>query len=245
MRETARYLLQRLAYEREHKMPGGIYQMLQVEMAYHSNRIEGSGLTLEQTQSLFEGNTLSDCLKSDDVTEAVNHFRCLDIVLDLYDKSVTEEMIKTLQRTLKRDTYSSQRPEAVLGEYKKYPNVVGNTETAAPKDVPGEIRKLVDRYNSIQKPALDDILDFHVRFEKIHPFYDGNGRVGRLLMFKQCLKADIVPFVIEEDYRAFYYRGLKNWETEKGYLRDTCLLMQDHMKSGLRYCRIAYLSEEK
>lgn len=238
--ETSRYLLDRLSDEKEHGISGGIYNKLQVDMAYNSNHIEGSGLTHDQTRYIYETHTLdAENVRVDDVLETVNHFRCFDYIIDHAEELVTEDMIKELHRMLKSGTFSAQSKEAVVGDYKKYPNYVGDLKTSSPKNVSSDIRNLLNETDG--EKTFDDILDFHARFEKIHPFYDGNGRVGRLIMFKQCLENDIIPFIIADEYKAYYYRGLNEWQKaggEHGYLRDTCLLMQDNMKAVMDYFEI-------
>lgn len=239
-RETSEYLLDRLSDEKEHGISGGIYNKLQVDMAYNSNHIEGSGLTHDQTRYIYETHTLdAENVKVDDVVETVNHFRCFDFIIDHVEEPVTEDMIKELHRMLKSGTFSAQSKEAVVGDYKKYPNYVGDIKTSSPQNVSSDIINLLKETDG--EKTFDDILNFHALFEKIHPFYDGNGRVGRLLMFKQCLENDIIPFIIVDEYKAYYYRGLNEWQKadgERGYLRDTCLLMQDNMKATMDYFEI-------
>lgn len=239
---TAEYLLDRLKDEKDHGISGGIYNRLQVDMAYNSNHIEGSRLTHDQTRYIFDTHTLyADNAKVDDIIETVNHFRCFDYIIDHAHDNVTEDMIKTLHRMLKEGTFSSQAEEAVIGDYKKYPNYVGDIKTSLPKNVSADIKALL--HDTDGEKNFDEILDFHARFEKIHPFYDGNGRIGRLIMFKQCLENNIIPFIINDEYKFFYYRGMSQWQKpdgEHGYLRDTCLLMQDNMKAVLEYFDIPY-----
>lgn len=240
---TDRTLLCVLQAEEQQKRKGGIYSKLQVDFAYNSNHMEGSQLSHEQTQYIYDTKTVGmEPTRIDDIFETVNHFRCFDRIIQSIDQPLTEGFIKSLHRTLKTGTFSSELPEAVIGEYKKYPNYVNDMKTASPKQVAPQIRRLLDAYGNIPIPCFDDILDFHAQYEKIHPFYDGNGRTGRLIMFRECLKHDIVPFIITDQYKGYYYRGLKEWQTggEKGYLRDTCLLMQDNMKKLLDYFEIAY-----
>lgn len=232
--------------ERIHKISGGLYHKLQIDFAYNSNRIEGSKLTHDQTRYIFETQTigLTPTAKVDDIIETTNHFICFDYVLQNLKQPLDEDCIKTLHRLLKTNTFSSRADEAVIGDYKKYPNEVINIATTAPEAVKLSMHELLEWYQGIRNPLFDDILDFHVRFEKIHPFYDGNGRVGRLIMFRECLKNDIVPFFIHDNYKMEYYNGLHQWQTnnDKTYLRETCLCMQDHMKSILDYFRIDYVS---
>lgn len=231
--------------ERIHKISGGLYHRLQIDFAYNSNRIEGSKLTHDQTRYIFETQTigLTPTARVDDIIETTNHFICFDYILQNLEQPLNEEYIKTLHRLLKTNTFSSRAAEAVVGDYKKYPNEVGDIATTEPEDVQSSMHELLKWYNNIDNQSFDDILDFHARFEKIHPFYDGNGRVGRLIMFRECLKNNIVPFFIHDDYKMEYYNGLHQWQTnkDKTYLRETCLFMQDHMKSILDYFRIDYV----
>lgn len=244
----SRNLTEVLSDEKNNKIKGGIYHKLQVDFAYNSNHIEGSRLTHEQTRYIYETQTVGteQPARVDDIFEAVNHFRCFDYVLDTLSEPITPLYIKELHRILKTGTISSGSSEAVIGDFKKYPNYVGDMQTAAPEEVGLMIDKLIADYNKSDKISLYLILDFHAAYEKIHPFYDGNGRTGRLLMFKECLKNDIVPFLIEDTQKLFYYRGLKEWQSggDKAYFVDTCLLMQDKMKALLKYFRIDYDSAE-
>ena len=236
-------LLDILQEEKKNKYSGGIYRKVQIELTYNSNHMEGSRLTHDQTRYIFETNTIgteNGALKVDDILETVNHFRCIDRIIGGANLQLTEELIKELHLTLKTGTADAGKDWFAVGEYKKIPNEVGGEETALPEEVSDKMRKLLSEYNSKCAKTFDDILDFHVKFEKIHPFQDGNGRVGRLIMFKECLKNNIVPFIIEDDLKMFYYRGLKEWNREKGYLRDTCLAAQDKFKTYLDYFRIGY-----
>ena len=225
-------ILQTLREEKEAKISGGLYHELQVRMTYNSNHIEGSRLTEDQTRLIFETNTLNvgDGVPVDDVLETVHHFRAIDYVIDSADQVLTEDIIKKLHYILKHDTKDSTLDWFAVGDYKKRPNVVGGRETAKPKDVPARIKKLLDGYNAKQNITIDDIIAFHAEFEKIHPFQDGNGRVGRLVALKECLRVNIVPFLIEDSKKMFYYRGLSEWDNEKGWLTDTCLDGQDTFK---------------
>ena len=241
-----RNLIYTLLDEKTHNLNGGIYHKLQVDFAYNSNHIEGSQLSHDQTQYIFETKTVGmEPARVDDIFEAVNHFRCFDMILAQYKEPLSENLIKALHKQLKTGTFSSQSKEAVIGDYKKVPDFVGNMKTAAPAEVQSEIKLLLSVYNSKRTHTLDDILDFHAGYEKIHPFYDGNGRTGRLIMFKECLCNNIVPFIITDQYKAYYYRGLKEWQTggERGFLRDTCLLMQDNMKKVMDYFEIRYYGD--
>ena len=222
-------ILQVLREEKEAGISGGLYHELQVRMTYNSNHIEGSRLTEDQTRLIFETNTLNvgDGVPVDDVLETVHHFRAIDYVIDCADDPLSEEIIKKLHYILKHDTKDSTLDWFAVGDYKKRPNAVGGRETAKPKDVPARMKELLDGYNAKSEITVEDIIAFHAAFEKIHPFQDGNGRVGRLVALKECLRFGIVPFLIEDSKKAFYYRGLSQWDSEKGYLTDTCLDGQD------------------
>lgn len=238
-----RTLLDILKEEKDSKYPGGIYHKTQIELTYNSNHIEGSRLSHDQTRYIFETNTIgmeAGVVNVDDVIETANHFRCIDMIIDNAKRVLTEKLIKELHLTLKNGTSDSRKDWFAVGDYKKFPNEVGGVDTALPEEVAGRIKALLEAYNAKSKKTLDDILDFHVKFERIHPFQDGNGRVGRLLMFKECLKYNIVPFIIEDNLKLFYYRGLKEWSKERGYLMDTCLAAQDKYKAYLDYFRIPY-----
>ena len=236
-------LLKALREQREAKMKGGIYHRTQIDLTYNSNHIEGSRLTKEQTRYIFETNTLgitSENTRIDDIMEAVNHFRCIDYVIDHATERITETHIKQLHLILKTNTSDSRKSWFAVGDYKRLANAVGEEETAQPEEVHRQMKSLLADYNSQKQVAFDDLLDFHVQFERIHPFQDGNGRVGRLLLFWQCLQTSIVPFIITEDLRLFYYRGIQNWGKINGYLRDTCLTAQDNFMDLLNYFKIKY-----
>jgi Fic family protein len=236
-------LLAALREQKEAKMKGGIYHRVQIDLTYNSNHIEGSRLTKEQTRYIFETNTLgitTENTRIDDIMETVNHFRCIDYVIDHAIDKITETHIKQLHLLLKSNTSDSRKSWFAVGDYKRLANAVGEEETAKPEEVHKQMKTLLNDYYSLKRPDFDDILDFHVQFERIHPFQDGNGRVGRLLLFWQCLQTDIVPFIITDDLRLFYYRGIQNWGKINGYLRDTCLTAQDNFKSLLEYYRIKY-----
>lgn len=236
-------LLERLRMERKLQIRGGIYHKVQVDMTYNSNHIEGSRLTHDQTRYIFETNTIGlegESVNVDDVVETANHFRCIDLVIENASKPLTEAFIKELHRTLKNGTSDSRQSWFAVGGYKKIANEVGGLATTLPAKVPMAMAKLIEDYNGGTDKALDELLDFHVRFERIHPFQDGNGRVGRLILFKECLRFGIVPFIIDDRNKMFYYRGLKEWDKLPGYLRDTCLLMQDDFKVVLDYFGIEY-----
>lgn len=241
--DAPKTLLEVLKAEKAAKLHGGIYHKIQIDLTYNSNHIEGSRLTHDQTRYIFETNTIgvSDgAVKVDDVVETANHFKCIDMVIDSANYALSEAFIKQLHAVLKSGTSDSRLDWFVVGDYKRLPNEVGGMDTTAPENVGTEIKKLLAEYNSIANKTFDDLLDFHYRFERIHPFQDGNGRVGRLLLFKECLRNNIVPFIIEDDLKMFYYRGLKEWRNERGYLRDTCLSAQDRFKKYLDYFRIPY-----
>ena len=236
-------LLSVLQEEKQTKYAGGIYHKTQIDLTYNSNHIEGSRLTYDQTRYIFETNTIgveNEVLNVDDVIETSNHFRCIDLIIDHAASTLSEHFIKKLHHILKTSTSDSRKDWFAVGEYKRLPNEVGGMQTSLPEEVADKMKALLSDYNAVPKKTLDDILDFHVRFERIHPFQDGNGRVGRLIMFKECLKYNIVPFIIEENLKLFYYRGLKEWYNEKGYLTDTCLTAQDKYKAYLDYFRIPY-----
>ena len=243
MRKKQLTLLDVLQEEKTNQYSGGIYHKTQIDMTYNSNHMEGSRLTHDQTRYIFETNTIgveNEVLNVDDVIETVNHFCCIDMIIDHAKSALTEKFIKELHRTLKSGTSDSRKDWFAVGDYKKLPNEVGGMETVQPEEVAKKMKALLREYNAKSEKNFDDILDFHVKFERIHPFQDGNGRVGRLIMFKECLKYHIVPFIIEEDFKLFYYRGLKEWDNEKGYLTDTCLAAQDKYKTYLDYFRIEY-----
>ena len=236
-------LLIRLREEKASKLKGGIYHRTQIDLTYNSNHIEGSHLTHDQTRYIFETNTIgfeNESVNVDDVIETANHFRCIDMVIDQASSALTEKFIKELHFALKTGTSDSRKDWFAVGEYKKLPNEVGGNDSTLPENVATEMRKLLANYNARPSKTFEDIVSFHVAFERIHPFQDGNGRVGRLILFKECLKHNIVPFIIEDNLKLFYYRGLKEWDREKGYLMDTCLTAQDRFKAYLDYFRINY-----
>lgn len=236
-------LLDILQDEKTNKYSGGIYHKTQIDLTYNSNHIEGSRLTHDQTRYMFETNTIGiekEVLNVDDVIETANHFRCIDKILDHAKATLSEKFIKELHLILKNGTSDSRKDWFAVGDYKKSPNEVGGMPTALPEDVADRMKELLAEYNGKVAVSFKDILDFHVKYERIHPFQDGNGRVGRLIMFKECLKYNIVPFIIEDNLKMFYYRGLKEWDEEKGYLMDSCLTAQDRYKVYLDYFRIEY-----
>ena len=228
-------LLQTLRDEKSIRMPGGLYHELQVRMTYNSNHIEGSKLSEDQTRLIFETNTVDvgEGIPVDDIIETVNHFRAIDYVIDHAEEPLTENIIKELHRILKQSTKDSTLSWFAVGDYKKRANVVGGRETAKPKDVPARMKALLSDYESLDAVSIENVIEFHYNFERIHPFQDGNGRVGRLIALKECLRHGIVPFIIEDSKKMFYYRGLSEWESERGYLTDTCLDGQDTFKKLL------------
>ena len=241
--ETENNLLSFLKREKDSSLKGGIYHKIQIDLTYNSNHIEGSRLSHDQTRFIFETKTLgitNDAVKVDDIVETVNHFRCIDLAIEGANTKLSESFIKQLHYILKTGTTDAHKSWFKVGDYKMIENEVGGSKTVRPEDVASEMKALLADYNSKSKITFDDILDFHVRFESIHPFQDGNGRVGRLIMFKECLKHNIVPFIITEELKMFYIRGIKEWKNERGYLRDTCLTGQDAMKVSLDYFGIKY-----
>lgn len=242
--ETAqRTLLQVLREEKAGHVKGGIYHKVQVELTYNSNHIEGSRLTHDQTRYIYETNTIGveqGILNVDDIVETANHFQCIDLIIQHAEEPLGEDLIKLLHRTLKSGTSDARKDWFAVGEYKKLPNEVGGRSTTPPEQVAQELAALLKQYDRPGTKTLRDLIEFHYRFECIHPFQDGNGRVGRLILFKECLRNDIVPFIIDEELKLFYYRGLHEWKTEPGYLMDTCLAAQDQFKEYLDYFKIAY-----
>lgn len=236
-------LLNHLKEQKEMKLKGGIYHRTQIDLTYNSNRIEGSKLTHDQTRYIFETNTIGASKESvnvDDIIETTNHFRCIDLIIDKAKYKLSESIIKELHFFLKSGTSDSKKDWFNVGEYKKLPNEVGGNETCLPKEVTTKMKELLFKYHSTEKKTFEDIIDFHYQFEIIHPFQDGNGRVGRLIMFKECLANNIVPFIINEDIKLFYYRGLQEWSNIREYLLDTCLTAQDNYKAILQYFEIEF-----
>lgn len=236
-------LLERLQQEQAGRQTGGIYHKIQIELTYNSNHMEGSRLTHEQTRFIYETNSIGiteESVNVDDVLETANHFRCIDFIIQRACEPLTEGLILELHKILKTGTSDSRLDWFAVGAYKKIPNEVGGCETTQPQEVPSAIKHLLEEYHLSREKKLEDLLDFHVRFERIHPFQDGNGRVGRLVLFKECLKYGIVPFVIQDDLKLFYYRGLSQWGWENGYLMDTCLAAQDRFKKYLEYFEILF-----
>ena len=246
-KENKNHLLERLREEKKHQISGGIYHKLQIDLTYNSNHIEGSELTHDQTRYIFETRTIglestNTSVKVDDVIETINHFSAIDRVIDFANYELSESFIKELHKILKTGTSDSRLPWFAVGEYKKRANEVGGIATTSPQQVNDEMKKLLSDYNQKDKHSFEEIVEFHVKFERIHPFQDGNGRVGRLIILKECLKNNIVPFVILDNKKMFYYRGLKNWNQERGWLLDTCLDGQNTVKAYLDYFGIVYHS---
>ena len=237
-------LLSRLRMEKESGISGGIYHKIQIELTYNSNHIEGSRLTHDQTRYIFETNTIGiqdGTVNVDDIVETANHFTCIDLIIEQAHYKLSEAFIKQLHAILKSGTSDSRKSWFAVGDYKRFANEVGGSVTTKPEQVAKEMRQLLKQYNADSAKTLEDIIEFHYMFEKIHPFQDGNGRVGRLIMFKECLRNGITPFIIEDDIKEFYYRGLKEWKNERGYLIDTCLTAQDRFKAGLFSARVSGL----
>lgn len=236
-------LLARLRLEKDAGIPGGIYHKVQIELTYSSNHIEGSRLTHDQTRYIFETNTIGisdETIKVDDIVETANHFKCIDQVIDMANFMLSESFVKQLHLLLKSGTSDSRKSWFAVGDYKRFENEVGGKETTKPSDVPKAMKKLLKEYNANKHKSLKEIIDFHYKFENIHPFQDGNGRVGRLIMFKECLRNGITPFIISDDIKQYYYRGLNEWKNEPGYLMDTCLTAQDRFKAYLDYFGLEY-----
>lgn len=238
-------ILEILLQEKKDKTKGGIYHQTQIKLSFNTNRIEGSKLSEEQTRYIYETNTFftenaDGTADVDDIIETVNHFSCFDFMLAISKEKLAEKHIKEFHKILKSNTSDSRKKWFKIGEYKTRANIVGGIETCLPEKVEAEMSMLLEQYNKKSKINIEDVVDFHFRFERIHPFQDGNGRVGRLIMFKECLKNNIVPFIIEDEYKFFYYRGLSEYLNTKGYLLDTCLSAQDKYKTILDYFKIAY-----
>jgi len=241
--DVPKTLLDVLRFEKKSAVKGGIYHKIQIELTYNSNHIEGSKLTHDQTRYIYETNTIgvdNDTVNVDDIVETMNHFRCIDMIIENATHQLSETFIKSLHYTLKNGTSDSRKDWFAVGDYKKLPNEVGGRVTAAPEEVAEKLHKLLESYNAVKEKNLEEIIAFHYEFESIHPFQDGNGRVGRLILFKECLRNQITPFIIDEKHKLFYYRGLHEWKDQKGYLLDTCLSAQDTFKAYLDYFRIPY-----
>ena len=232
-------LTKRIAEERKSKRKGGLYHKTQVSLAYNSNRIEGSRLTEEQTRYIFETRTIGfrdeEAVPVDDIIEASNHFYAFDYLVDTIENPLSNELIKSFHRILKSGTSDAAKDWFVVGDWKKLPNEVGGTETTLPQHVETDMNELNSWYHSLPEISAEDIIEYHYRFEKIHPFQDGNGRVGRLLMFRECLKNSVIPFIIDERHKQFYYRGLKEFPAVRGFLVDTCLSAQDTYREWVKY----------
>ena len=232
-------ILPRLREEKQRRLKGGLYHQTQILLCYNSNRIEGSRLSEEQTRFIFETATLhaenGESLRVDDIVEAVNHFATFDYLLDIADQPLSEKIIKNFHAILKRGTTGAGKEWFRVGGYKRLPNMVGDRETTAPRRVAKEMRELLAAYHGKTKIAFTDVVDFHYRFEAIHPFQDGNGRVGRLVVFKECLNHAITPFIINEEHKIFYYCGLAKYPNESGWLLDTCRLAQDRYAAMIEY----------
>jgi Fic family protein len=236
---TDNLLLKLFREEKGMKLKGGLYHQTQVKLAYNSNRIEGSKLSEDQTRYIYETNTIAtekeEAASIDDIIETINHFQCFDYMLDIADQKLSEDIIKDFHKILKNNTSDSRKEWFNVGDYKKKPNMIGDQKTVAPSKVKGEMAKLLINYNQISQITFEDIIEFHYNFESIHPFQDGNGRVGRMIIFKECLKNGIDPFIIDEQHKYFYYRGLKEFSEDRGYLIDTCFSAQDRYKELLEY----------
>lgn len=236
-------LLNQLIEQKEMKLKGGIYHRTQIDLTYNSNRIEGSRLTLDQTRYIFETNTIGvskESVNVDDIIETTNHFRCIDLIIEHAKKKLTESFIKELHYLLKSGTSDNRKDWFKVGEYKQLPNEVGGNETCPPKEVATRMKKLLSDYHAIENKTFEDLINIHYQFEIIHPFQDGNGRVGRLILFKECLGNNIVPFIIDDEIKMFYYRGLQEWTSVREYLLDTCLSAQDNYKVILNYFEIEF-----
>lgn len=236
-------ILKALKEQKEMKLKGGIYHRIQIDLTFNSNHIEGSKLTQDQTRFIFETNTIGISEVSvnvDDIIETINHFNCIDAIIDHAEERLSEVFIKDLHKMLKEGTSESRKGWFAVGNYKRLPNEVGGEDTCPPENVHLEMKRLLKEYNSKKSKLFEDIIDFHYRFEAIHPFQDGNGRIGRLILFKECLANGFVPFIIKDEMKMFYYKGLQQWRTQKGYLLDTCLTAQDDFKALLDYFKIRY-----
>ncbi len=235
-------VLEVLREQKEMKLKGNLYYRTQIMFAYNTNHIEGSRLTEDQTRHIYETNTIlfeaNTVASVDDILETVNHFKLVDYMLDIADEVLTEESIKRFHKILKEGTMDSAKSWFNVGDYKSLANSAGELATTAPKNVEKDMKKLLEWYNSLEKVEAKDIIEFHAKFEKIHPFQDGNGRIGRIIMFKECLKNNIIPFIILDKDKLFYYRGLKEYQfgREKGYLIDTCLNAQDQYIKLIELC---------
>lgn len=238
-----RALLEILQAEQSSKQHGGIYHKIQIDLTYNSNHMEGSQLTHDQTRYIFETNTIGmkdKSAKVDDIVETANHFKCIDRIIENANYKISERFIKELHSILKNGTSDSRKSWFVVGDYKRQPNEVGGHATTSPEQVAAKMKTLLAKYNRKAKHTFEELLDFHYQFESIHPFQDGNGRIGRLLLFKECLRNNIVPFIITDKIKMFYYKGLNEWSRNHERLTDTCLAAQDQMKAVLDYFKIKY-----
>lgn len=236
-------LLQALREQKSMKLKGGIYHRTQIDLTYNSNHIEGSRLTHDQTRYIFETNTvgvIDQSINVDDIIETTNHFRCIDLIIEHADQRLSEPLIKQLHMILKDGTSDGRKEWFAVGDYKRLPNEVGGNQTTSPEDVHREMKALLSEYNSKKQKSFEEIIDLHQQFECIHPFQDGNGRVGRLIMFKECLANGVVPFIISDELKMFYYRGLQQWNFQRVYLLETCLSAQDDYKTIMDYFKIKY-----
>lgn len=230
-----RTLLEALIFQRDHHIDGNVYKACQCDFAYNSNHIEGSTLTHDQTVQIFDRATFSGTAAVDDIVEARNHFRAFDHVLDTWDEPLSPDYLRAMHRILKSGTAYAANPVMSVGEFKKFSNVIGgavsDVETASLEDVLHLAGDLIDSREGKSVRQFEDIVRFHWELERIHPFSDGNGRVGRLVMFKECLRAGIVPFIITEDIRLYYIRGLREYASVTGYMEDTCGFAQDRSEA--------------
>lgn len=242
-KSTDNPLLDRLKAEKDMKLKGGIYHRTQIDLTYNSNKIEGNKLSHDQTRFIFETNTIGASdqnINVDDIIETTNHFRCIDFIIEKAKSKLTEPIIKELHFLLKSGTSDSRLDWFNIGDYKRLPNEVGGNETCHPSEVANQMKSLLKKYHVIESKTIEDIISFHHIFEVIHPFQDGNGRVGRLILFKECLANDVVPFIISDELKLFYYRGLQEWTNVREYLLDTCLTAQDQYKNLLNYFEIEF-----
>ena len=239
MNKSDMKLVTYLKEEKGAKRKGGLYHKTQIDLAYNSNRIEGSKLTEEQTRYIFETRTIGfkdqEAVPIDDIIETSNHFVAFDYLLDTADIPFSNALIKKFHSILKSSTSDAAKEWFKVGKWKGLPNEVGGAATTLPHNIESEMDELHDWYHSIPEIEFENIVEYHYRFEKIHPFQDGNGRVGRLIMFRECLRNNIIPFIIDNNHKQFYYRGLKEFANVRGYLIDTCLSAQDTYTDWVKY----------